>query len=189
MNKINLISIVLLLVSSTAFSQVINKNRNTYWADAGIGNFISTDNANGRTIQLGANFERDSLLIKIRYQKHTGIHSENQKPLDDYFSLGMMAGRKIYGKNITFHYCGGLALLKGTKRGKLLYTSYNTWFPFLNKKYYDSENFSTLSVPVELGLLINPIKYTGIGLTLFGDLNFTRPTCSLALTVGIGKLK
>jgi len=66
MNKINLlISIVLLLFSSTAFSQVTNKNRNTYWADAGIGNFISTDNANGRTIQLGANFERDSLLIKI----------------------------------------------------------------------------------------------------------------------------
>jgi hypothetical protein len=87
-------------------------------------------------------------------------------------------------------FSGGLGITGGIKRGDLLYTEPSTgWFNIADGRRFEKDQFISPSIPLEIDLLFKPIKFLGVGFSLFGDLNFNRPMYGVALKLGIGQLR
>jgi len=176
----------------TGFSQIIDFKNDKYWVDAGFGSFITVNNISGLPIfpifppYLSVNLFNDKTFYKISFIRNEEWALLGDMPYEKYYSVGILLGKGFSRKYYQFQFSGGLGITGGIKRGDFLYND-GDW-PF-STDYYERDKFITPSIPVEIDLLLKPIKYAGIGVTLFGNLNFVRPYCGFALKLSMGKLR
>jgi len=190
MKQFNLLIIGLFILSISGSSQIIDFKNDKYWIDAGLGNYYSTSNTDGFTWNLGFNLIHDSKLYKVRFLNNKEFQLFSPDPLEEFNSVGILIGKGFSGKYIQIQFSGGLGVTSGLKRGKLLYTDPSKgWFDISNLNHYDKDRYITPSIPLEIDLLVKPIKFLGLGITLFGDLNYKRPMYGLIFKFGLGKLR
>ncbi|MDO9340471.1 MAG: hypothetical protein Q7T72_08095 [Bacteroidales bacterium] len=172
----------------TGFSQVIDFKNDKYWVDAGFGSFITINNISGLPVfpqYLSINLFNDSTFYKISFLRNEEWDLFGDNPNEEYYSVGVLLGKGSSRKYLQFQFSCGLGITGGIKRGDFLYNN-GDWF---RSDYYERDKFITPSIPVEIDLLFKPIKYAGIGVTLFGNLNFVRPYCGFAVKLSMGKLR
>ena len=175
----------------TGFSQIIDFKNDKYWVDAGFGSFITVKNISGMPSfpvfppYLSVNLFNDHTFYKISFIRNKEWALLGDKPYEVYNSVSILLGKGFSRKYYQFQFSGGLGITGGIKRGDFLYNA-GGWF---DPDYYESDKFITPSIPLEIDLLLKPIKYAGIGVTLFGNLNFVRPYCGFAIKLSMGKLR
>lgn len=98
------------------------------------------------------------------------------KEFDNSTNLGLMLGKTKAGRYGYFSTCIGLSYTKGTS------IQFNTAPTFLSKK-----DFHTIGIPIEIQIG-TPIKFFGLGITLFTNLNKESSFSCLMLTLYYGKL-
>jgi hypothetical protein len=180
----------LIFYTLSGYSQIIDFKNDKYWIDAGVGGYYSTDLTDGLAWNLSVNMINDSTLYKVRFLNLQEFQLFGPDPLEEFYSVGMMVGKGFSGKYIQVFFSGGLGVTGGIKRGKLIYTEPGQgWFDLSGPGHYEKERFILPSIPLEIDMLIKPIKNLGAGITLFGDLNWARPMYGFIFKFAIGKLR
>lgn len=177
--------LTLMIITSTGFGQILNLKKDQYWASASFGNFIS-QNTDGFTYGISANAYRDSVLYRLRMLKNEEFSLSNKSPSEDSYSFAVLLGKIANSKYAQLQFSCGLGVISGTKRGKFLYS--NPGFVF-GDEHYESNKYITPTIPLECEIILKPIKYFGLGLTFYGDVNFISPNYGLLLNVSLGKLR
>ena len=192
MKRLYLVILGLLILSMSGYSQLIDFKNDNYWINAGTGNYYSTENTFGFTNYLGVNLFVDSTFYKVRLMHYQEFNLLGAYPSEEFNSVGVLIGKGLSSKYIQVQFSIGLGIIGGVKRGDFLYnksSSNQGWISLMSQSYYSKDGFLTPSIPVEIDLLLKPIKYTGFGLSLFGNLNLIRPMYGLVFKVGLGKLR
>jgi len=86
----------------------------------------------------------------------------------------------------SFRFSTGLSRIWGNNRGQYLFTDPDPLWG--SGKNYEFVKYSTLGIPAEIRF-ITSLKYVGIGITGFGNLNAKRSFAGLNLSVYLGRLK
>ncbi len=181
---------VIFICSISSLVHAVDFKNDKYWIDAGFGNYYSTDNTEGISWNLAVNLINNNTLYKIRFLNHQEFKLFGPDPLEDFYNLGMMMGKGFSGKYHEIQVSGGLGITGGVNRGKLLYVEPSQgWFNISNPNHYEKEKFITPSIPLEIDLIIKPIKFLGAGATLFGDLNYKKPMYGFLIKFALGKLR
>ena len=189
MKRLNILIIGLFIFSINCFCQIIDIKRDKYWIDGGFGNYYSTGKTDGFTRNLCVNMIIDSTIYKIRLNNYQEFQLWGIDPVEQFNSLGILIGKGYSSKYIQLYFSAGFGIIDGVKRGKLLYTDIGqSWFSF-NADHYEKDRFSTLSIPIEVDLLLKPIKYVGVGVSFYCDLNYKRPMYGIIFKFAIGKLR
>ena len=182
----------LLIYSLTSFSQIIDLKNDLYWLNAGAGCFGSLDEISGVTRHLSVNLLNDSTIFKIKFSGNVewewGLYFSGPVPEEVYYSVDFMVGRGFSIEYFHLQYSFGLGVTWGVKRGKFIRRTQQFLF-FGPYDVYEEDKFISPSIPLEMDLLLKPIKYAGLGVSIFGNLNFFRPYYGIALNLSIGKLK
>ncbi|MDD2565086.1 MAG: hypothetical protein PHU27_12805 [Salinivirgaceae bacterium] len=199
MKKFNKVLISLFVMSLFTFSAVGQINDNTvteftesgkFWFDIGIGNYYTTDSDyEGFSSNVSFNMLNKSLLYKIRYMIHDELVIFNVTPSEKYQEVGMLIGTGYSVKWFQCFVSGGIGLISGTQRGDILYTTPSDWFSLGGTNYYEMDKFITPSIPIELELTLKPIKYMGVGFSLYGNLNLKQSLYGFTIKLGIGKMR
>ncbi len=183
---------ILIIYSFTVHSQIIDFKNDKYWLDAGIGEYVSKKTS-GFTGNLSANAIINCTLYKISFLHSEEFNLFGPSPNEKYYTLSPMLGIGFSGRFLQLHISSGLGISWGVIRGNLLFTDPPStgWFSFnlSDPRHYKKEHFISPSIPLELDFLIKPIKYAGLGLSVFGDLNFKRPMFGLVIKMAVGKLR
>jgi hypothetical protein len=174
MQQFYFLSLGLFIYSITVSGQIIDYKNDKYWIDAGLGMFYTTGQTDGFSGSFSANLISDNTLYKIRFLYHTEFHMFEYGPTEKFFSVGLMSGRGLSGEYVQIHFSGGLGITGGKNRVS---------GPF------ERDYFITPSIPLEIDMIIKPLKYLGAGVNLWGDLNFKRPMSGMVLKLGIGKFR
>ena len=190
MKKNGIFLIGFIWLFQTGFNQVNDLHKYKYWIDVGSGGYYSIDNIEGFSWSLGVNLIADSTLYRLRFLNQREFKIPAPDPLEESYSVGMMIGKALTGKYIQIEFSGGLGITGGIKRGRLLYTSPPSgWIWVGDPGHYEKDEFMSPSIPLEIDLLIKPIKYLGVGFSLFADLNLKSSTYGLMFKLGLGKLR
>jgi len=190
MKRIGILIIGFICLFQVGYTQVIDLEKDKYWIDAGFGSYYSTEHTDGFTWNFGVNLIFDSTLYKLRFLNQQEFDLFGPDPLEEFYSVGMMIGKGFAGKFVQIQFSGGLGITGGIKRGELLYTEPSSgWFDIGDPRHFERDRFISPSIPLEIDILIMPIKYLGVGVSLFGDLNLKRPMYGFVFKFGLGKLR
>ncbi|MFY0644672.1 MAG: hypothetical protein JXR19_09435 [Bacteroidia bacterium] len=153
------------------------------------------DDVVGLEFMLKAQFhlKKTLALVRIGYgYELAGFYDPifgNTNPKDRNLELSFLLGhninsttRQFRGRTIdhSFMAFAGLGFASGNYRGDLIKCD-NSWFPDCE---YEQINFSVLSLPLELQYLRRKKDGLAFGVSLFGNLNFARPSYGMVLTLG-----
>ncbi len=186
MKTIYYLALILLIYSASVYSQVTDNGSYKYWFDAGLGIYEQSSKSDGFSFYSGINFVKGNTIYKAEYINMCEYNLFGASPSEEFHIGGLMIGKEISVKFIQLYFTGGLGVLSGFKRGKSLYKDKNLFF---NIKHYEKDNFIVPSIPLETGITFTPIKYIGIGFSLWGNINYKTPSIGYRFIVGIGKLR
>ena len=181
------IFLYIIIQSYIMYGQQPDDKNIKYWFDAGIGNYIckSSGGVNWNTsINL---INKESLFFKARYLNLQEFSLEGPNPSEYFSSGGIMIGKVFLKKYGHCAFLCGIGETGGMKRGKFFYEIPNTIIG--DGRLYEKVYFNAISIPLEIELQYKPIKYLGIGISFFGDLNLKRPMCGFLFKIGLGKLR
>lgn len=159
-----------------------------YWLDIGAGTFSSAEDNSGVSLNLGASFVPAKTLYKIRYLHNFEFKFGGDVPNEHYTNFGLLGGRGFSGKFTQVYFSGGMGITYGLIRGRFLYRDPpDSWL--WKSDHFEEVRFTTFSIPLEIHFVFKPIKYAGIGTTLFADINTKRANVGIILIIGLGKLR
>jgi len=110
----------------------------------------------------------------------------SRQPLEFARDYGVLYGRRYSGPAGFLSASAGLALVTGMRRGEYR-GSDGEWF--FGTSYYDEKPFVTVGVPADVQLTLAPIKYVGLALDIFGNLNPKRSFCGAGVSLLAGRLR
>jgi len=181
---------ILLLLSLTSFSQVIEENRYT-WLRGGIGGFKeqNINKLRGGIFNLSVNYLTDKYIQKeesIRAVNHLWeirgdlhINSGDEHTMGLYYDLGLLYGKSA-GDAGKIYICAGLGVMGG-------------WYNVMESVPYKffgtvKHEFSVLNIPIETGFNVNSEKF-GIGISGIANINKTMSTLGITLHIQLGRLR
>jgi hypothetical protein len=179
--------ILFLLCSSSVYCQTSDISRN-FWVSGGTG--IYKDGLyTGFPLYISLNGSQSKLSDKINHRKRYKatklefrlINNTSSLSEDNYENLNefaLLCGIS-FGKALQFSVSGGIGLIKGIKTAGIN--------PPGTPVYFDEKVF-TPGLPLELNLSLRPVRFFGLGLTGFANLNFKAPIYGCILNVELGKL-
>jgi hypothetical protein len=165
---------------------------NNLWASCGPGFFRYKANG-GFSLYSGIDWSRNKLIernngtkirnnaLGLRYIFHFVAGDENL--VGQLSEFGILYG-KSFGKILQLTISGGLGVIGGTK-----IIDFGPYYPMGPAPYRKKEYYSTLNIPVEIGISLNPIKYFGIGIKRFGSFNNKQSLNGYLLTFKFGKVR
>ena len=160
-----------LLCSLTGFSQAAK--RDNYWFDFGTGGFETLRSLSGVSVILSYTQQHDSIYYTFRFigNSEFGDVLAGPVPDEEYYSYGFLFGKGFSAKYAQIHFAVGVGITEGIRRGALIKS-----VPGLHgyTDYYERVAFRTPAIPLEIDLLVTLLKWGGVGITFFGDLNFVR---------------
>jgi len=108
------------------------------------------------------------------------------RPLLSSWDLGVLYGIRTHNRGVFLGTASvGLAMVSQTRRGKYLYSE-SGWFA---DSYYEEKNSTTVGIPFELQAILTPTSETGLGLTVFADVNPKSSFCGATLSLYFGQLR
>jgi hypothetical protein len=99
---------------------------------------------------------------------------------------GLLYGKRWSGAMGYVSASAGLGLVAGMRRGK--YTG-NSGEWFFGTSYYEEKPFVTVGAPVDVQFVLAPIKFFGLGLDFFGNVNPKRSFGGGMLSLFVGQLR
>jgi len=106
-------------------------------------------------------------------------------PLESVGDMGVLYGKRWSGPVGYISASAGLALVNGMRRGEYRESS-GVWFI---TSHYEKDPFVTVGVPANVQLVLAPIKYFGLALDLFGNVNPERSFGGATVSLLIGKMR
>lgn len=195
MKKLPLFVIALFCCLQANYAQTIDLKTARYWADAGIGTYSSSSSA-GFSLNLGLNFGFKNNVFRARFLTMEELNILGPSPTERFTSAGLLVGKTFSRKFFQAQVSGGLGVSTGIMRGRLISdpqtTSGGMGWPSMSLsdgRVFETKSFLALSIPVEVEMLLKPIKYAGLGMSLFGDLNLKRPLIGMSFKLALGKLR
>ena len=189
------IFLYIIIQSYIMYGQQPDDKTMKYWFDAGVGSYICKSSG-GVNWNTSINFiNKKSLFFKARYLNLQEFSLEGPNPSEYFSSGGIMIGKVFLKKYGHCAFLCGIGETGGMKRGKFFYESSDTTNNIidimgdLRVRHYEKNYFNSISIPLEVELQFKPIKYVGIGISFFGDLNLKRPMCGFLFKIGLGKLR
>ncbi|MDY0198735.1 MAG: hypothetical protein RBR68_13065 [Tenuifilaceae bacterium] len=169
----------LLFLGLIGHSQTTNSENNKYWVDAGVGSFGTINNdITGLTLNLGFNLIHNDTQYKLKTLFNGQFVIDGLA--EQYYSVGALFGKGFSWKYFQITPSVGLGVTGGLVRGDLLYTpSY----------HYEKDYFVSPSIPLEIDLMLKPLKFLGIGASVWADLNLKRSMYGVTLKLGVGKFR
>lgn len=176
----------LLVCSLTGFSQA--EKRDNYWFDFGAGGFETLRNLSGVSVILSYTQRHDSIYYTFRFIGNSEFGDVLAAPVpnEEYYSYGFLFGKGFSAKYAQIHFTVGVGITEGIRRGALI-KSVPGFFGYTD--YYERVEFRTPAIPLEIDILLKPLRWGGVGVTFFGDLNFVRSYCGVAFKVSLGRLR
>ncbi len=170
------LSVSLILFGSTTCALADDASLNNYsggWANIGLG-FADGNQFSGLGGDISLNYApSDSRLWTLRSTVATDIFSHN--PGDVALMYGLMK------KNTAGYVSVSTGLALADDEQPRITTNSGIVIQQGSEKY-------TLGLPLELQAFITPVRYVGIGLIGFGDVNAKRSFGGVALALQFGKL-
>ena len=114
----------------------------------------------------------------------------SRSPAESVVDVGVLYGRTWPDGSGSGHtsIAAGLAYVEGVRRGAYIYGP-GMGCSFFCGSTYDERPFRTVGIPVEARISLAPLRFVGIGVGLFGNLNPVRPFVGGAVHVHLGKLR
>lgn len=138
--------------------------------------FSSYTGAREREIQKHDKIIHNTVLGELRYLKHFGLGDEKNHSNSD--ELDLLVGVSI-GTIIQLRLSGGIGIVNCNKStGNIITKPPESWKPHLLK----------IGIPLEIGLQLSPVKYFGLGIKGYTNINPGATFSGIVLNVEIGKL-
>lgn len=171
-------------------AQIPDKSNKRYWIDLGVGGYVSNESTEGFSLNMGCSFYHDSSLYKIRVLLSEEFKLFGPHPNESSYELGLMKSITFGNKYLQVVFSGGLGLFGGVKRGDLLYTEPSQgWFTIGDRRHFEADNFIVPSIPIEADFTLKASNNIGVGLTLFGDINYKRPQIGGSVKFSFGRFR
>lgn len=187
MKKLNF-SLILLMLAVAVYSQNNAHKTTLFWADGQVGMFSTVKNMGGFSGGLSLNAVNANNLYKVRYFYDERF--EVFEPIEMYNEMGLLIGKSFYSRLFQVNLSAGIGITHGEIVGNTIVTEYrDQWYNRRTTTTYEFEKFTTASIPLEIDLMIKPLKVIGLGISLGGNLNLIRPTFRSTLSFNVGKLR
>lgn len=184
--KINSLLIIIIFFShSTINSQDSIPKNKKYWFDSGIGFTSKIDNKNYIAMNLSLNYISKKSLYKLRLLGVTEFNIFSQS--ENAISLGGLTGMHYSSKFFQVSFLGGLGITFNEEITQNKIGS--TGSGFFSSSIYETKKYASLSIPLEIELYLKPIKFWGIGLSIFADINSRKPLFGILFKSGFGKYR
>ena len=147
-----------------------------YWLGLGIG-----ANYFGPTFHASISVSRCDNIFTLRYLKAEEFRfnpggGDYDSPALSMKEIGILYGRSLRKKYLTFSLSAGISTVSGTNRGKhIIY------------KQYEPQSMATFGVPFEAEFKIELSNSLAIGGAFFGDLNTKKSFTGGMAKISIGK--
>ena len=173
-----------LIYAQSLYSQKSNDSTHLIFGTIGIGAF-DAENSGGIDVQFSLDFQKKHNQWKIRYIGATEFYIFGPSPPETFNDIGVLYGRVANYKDIQFSISGGLGIVTGIMRGAYI-TSTPGWFSFPE---YEKRHFFTYGIPLEAQFSYNPLKFLGIGATVFANINPESSFWGINFMWKIGKVR
>ena len=180
MKKTNLILLFVFLNMSIVQSQIIDK-----YSISGKGTIDVFSDFYSEGLEVNA-FSR-SYLYTIGYYYGEDYGFMGDTPTEKYNQFNLLFGKYIDTKNekFRFQYQGGIGVFWGTLRTD----EYNEQNSSILTNAYFTQEVSSISFPLKIGVRYIPFNFLSIGIDLQANLNFQKSIFRPMLSIGIGKLR
>ncbi len=173
-----LTSVLIFANSRCLHGQVVSTDTSQgfHWITAGVG-ITRWQNRPGFGLEIGYfnRFSSGLFSARFRYFDMTvtkELFLPNERQVKSIAELGGLYGLQVQQGWFCFCASGGVGMVLTTEQNNGVI-----------------ENFYSLALPMEAQLLIEPLSFFGIGMSLFTDLNSKASFSGVALSVQIGRLR
>ena len=176
--------ILLIIYTQSLYSQKSNDSTHLIFGTIGIGAF-DAEHSGGIDAQFSLDFQKKHDQWKIRYIGASEFNLFGPSPLETFNDFGVLYGRVANYKDIQFSVSGGFGIVTGVMRGAYI-TSTSGFFSFPE---YEKRQFFTYGIPLEANFSYNPLKFLGVGLTVFANINPESSFWGINFMWKIGKVR
>lgn len=117
--------------------------------------------------------------FKFRYIRYSESVTEGRNGRLN--ELDLLYG-KTFGSVNQFNISGGIGVLQGYD-----YATISNW-PYTSPTYINKV-YHTLNIPVEISISIVPIRFFGLGITGYCNINFKKPIFGIVGKMELGKIR
>lgn len=162
----------------------IPKNKK-YWLDSGFGVTNKIDDEIYAALNLSLNYIQNKSVYKLRLLGISEFNIFGQS--ESAVSIGALTGKHFSNKFFQISFLGGLGItfnheLTDNVIGR-------TGSGFLSSSIYETQKNTLISFPLEIEFIFKPIKFYGIGVSLFADINSKKSSFGIMLKGGFGKFR
>ena len=183
MKKLSIIVFGMLFIYHLGFSQ----SDAHYWGEISVFNYYTGEKTDGLSIGVSLNYSLGNHLFRIKGESHEEFLPLGTNFPEKFKMLGALYGRAYAFNNFRLNLSAGLGLFWGVKRGELDHTDPNGGFFPIN--YYQKDEFSVASIPLEIDLQFLPIKYAGLGVFAFANLNKKQSLYGMGAKISLGYIR
>jgi len=153
------------------------------WGSLGIGSF--TGKKSGIAFNFDLNYLKNSSLFTLRYINNTEfiLFTSPPEQLDD---VGLLYGKVLRNKNFSIHASVGIGVVSYLKRTSLSSTNSAG---LINSYKYNTDREFSVGIPLELQTNLITLKYIGLGIKIYSNINFINCVVGGLLTLQIGCLR
>lgn len=180
MRLLIIISVLIIIISNSIWAQTkIEK----YSFNPKIGVSYNVATKPWFTYGLAFNVIGKKNLYSTYYKHNAEMEMFGSKdPKETLNDFGIMLGRYIGERYFRFEYQFGLSVFWGVNRGEQTYSHGYVY-------QYESENYSTIGLPLKLGIKVVPFKFMSIGLDFQANINFESSIFMALLSLEFGLLR
>lgn len=170
---------------SNIYSQDSIPKVKKYWLDSGFGITNRINNENYVAINFSLNYIQHKSVYKLRLLGVSEFNLFSQS--EGTLTIGGLTGKHFSNKFFQISFLGGLGITFNRELTDNItgYTG-SGWF---SSAIYETKTSTLISVPLEIEFIFKPIKFYGIGFSLFADLNSKQPSFGILLKGGLGKFR
>jgi len=161
-------------INSQTFGQAAAQD--SYWLSGGLGK----SHLPSLMIAMGYEPKSSPTVLIARYS----VNAEFMQAVEPGLKVSELG--LLYGlRTGTFRFAAGLSRVWGNDRGKYLYTDPDPLWG--SGQHYEFVKYGTMGIPAEIRYY-TALKYIGIGVTGFGNLNPRRSFAGINVSVYLGRL-
>ena len=176
--------ILFLIYAQSLYSQKSNDSTKLIFGTIGAGAF-DAENSTGIAGQISLDFQKKHNQWKIRYIGGSEFNLFGPSPPESFNDIGVLYGRVANYKNIQFSISGGLGIVTGIMRGAYI-TTPPGWF---SSPEYEKRSYFTYGIPLEAEFSYNPLKFLGLGVAVFANINPESSLWGINIMWKVGKVR
>lgn len=170
---------------ASIYSQGYNNEINKYWIGSGLGVTSKINNDMYVAMNLSMNYVQNNTHYKLSLLGASEFEIFGQS--EGTVTFGGLIGKHYSSKFTQISFLGGLGInfseeLTSNKIG----TTGSGWF---SSNIYETNTTTSISIPLEIEFIFKPIRFYGIGISLFADINSNKPFVGILLKGGLGKFR